>query len=222
MNETILVVEDESSIADFLTMSLSREGYRVLWARDGHEAVRTFQAEAPDAVLLDLFLPGLDGLEVLRRIRRLNSTPVLVVSVKDDEVDKVSALELGADDYITKPFSARELIARIRANLRKAQSPQLATRVHLGTLQIDWQRAEVHREGVRVFLTAREFEILGVLYQHRAQVLSREQLLERVWGHDFVGDDRVVDTSIKRLRKKIGSERIETLRGLGYRLSEEP
>ena len=244
VNETILVVEDEASIADFLTVSLTREGYRVLWARDGREALRLFRRDAPDAVLLDLCLPcctpdlagrsPLDGLEVLREIRLDDATsalhppegpsrgtPVLVVSVKNDEVDKVSALELGADDYVTKPFSARELIARIRANLRKTRPVGMESRVHFGALRIDWQRAEVHREDVRIFLTAREFEILGVLYHNRARVLTREQLLEKVWGHDFIGDDRVVDTTIKRLRKKIGAQQIETLRGLGYRLSEE-
>ncbi len=216
MKETILIVEDDESIAEFLTVTLSGEGYRVVIARDGREAVERFELEKPDAVLLDMMLPRLSGLEVLRTLRRSSETPILIVSVKDSESDKVSTLELGADDYITKPFSPRELVARLRTNLRKRGGE---VRVRLGDVEIDWQRADVYKSGVRIILTAREFEVLRVLYDHRERVLGRESLLEKVWGFDFEGEDRVVDTTIKRLRKKVGSELVETVRGLGYRLS---
>lgn len=216
MRETVLVVEDDESIAEFLTVTLSGEGYRVVLARDGREAVERFELEKPDAVLLDMMLPRLSGLDVLRTLRRSSETPILIVSVKDSESDKVSTLELGADDYITKPFSPRELVARLRTNLRKRGGE---VRVRLGDIEIDWQRADVYRSGVRIILTARELEVLRVLYDHRERVLGRESLLEKVWGFDFEGEDRVVDTTIKRLRKKVGSELVETVRGLGYRLS---
>lgn len=214
--DKILIVEDEEPIADFLKVSLTREGFQVVWARDGEEAVHLFARENPQAVLLDLLLPRLSGLEVLKAIRRTATTPILVVSVKDDESDKVVALELGADDYMTKPYSTRELVARIRANLRKAQQAQ--PRVRVGELEIDFQRAEVSRQGVRVFLTSREFELLRILHDQRDWVLSRDSLLEKVWGFDFDGDARVVDSTIKRLRKKVGQDLIETVRGTGYRL----
>jgi two-component system response regulator VicR len=217
VRETVLVVEDDESIAEFLTVTLSREGYKVVCARDGREAVDRFELDKPDAVLLDMNLPRLSGLDVLRVIRRNSETPVLIVSVKDSETDKVSTLELGADDYITKPFSPRELVARLRTNLRKRSSGEL--RVRLGDVEIDWQRADVYKSGVRIILTAREFEVLRVLYDHRERVLARDSLLEKVWGFDFDGEDRVVDTTIKRLRKKVGPEIVETVRGLGYRLS---
>ncbi len=217
MRETVLVVEDDESIAEFLTVTLAREGYQVVVARDGREAVERFEGDKPDAVLLDMNLPRMSGLDVLRVIRRNSETPVLIVSVKDGETDKVSTLELGADDYITKPFSPRELVARLRTNLRKRSTGEL--RVKLGDVEIDWQRADVYKSGVRIILTAREFEVLRVLYDHRERVLARDSLLEKVWGFDFDGEDRVVDTTIKRLRKKVGSEIVETVRGLGYRLS---
>ncbi|MEW6282481.1 MAG: response regulator transcription factor [Candidatus Eremiobacterota bacterium] len=217
MDQTILIVEDDDSIAEFLSVTLKREGYGVLCARDGREAVERFERHQPDAVLLDLMLPRMNGLEVLRAIRRSSEAPILIVSVKDGEADKVSTLELGADDYITKPFSPRELVARLRANLRKRSS--FEARVRLGDLEVDWRRADVYRGGARVLLTAREFELLRALYENRERVLSREVLLEKLWGFDFEGDGRVVDTTIKRLRRKIGPDRIETVRGLGYRLA---
>ncbi|MGE0492335.1 MAG: response regulator transcription factor [Vulcanimicrobiota bacterium] len=215
MHEKILVVEDEASIADFLQVNLSKEGFSVVWARDGLEAVELFGQHSPDLVLLDMMLPGLTGLDVLKRIRHHSEAPVLVVSVRDDEVDKVCALEMGADDYVTKPFSARELVARIRANLRVGRGQQ---RVRLADLEIDFRRAELFRDGVRIFLSAREFETLHLLYQNRDRVLTRDFFLERVWGYDYEGDPRVVDTTVKRLRRKIGADLVETVRGLGYRL----
>lgn len=217
MGAKILVVEDEETILDFLSFSLRKEGYDVITAREGTEAISLFHRESPDAVLLDLMLPTLDGLEVLKSIRTKSDAPVLVVTAKDEETDKICGLELGADDYITKPFSAKELIARIRANLRKGKG-RVPAKTRLGELEVDWQRAEIFKSGVRIFLTAKEFGLLRFLHENREKVLSREWLLDRIWGFDFYGDARVVDTTIKRLRKKIGPHLIETVRGIGYRL----
>lgn len=211
----ILIVEDDDSIADFLTVTLASKGFQVARASDGTMACRTFDEERPDAVLLDLNLPGMEGTEVLKHIRTTSEVPVLVVSVRNDEIDKVCTLELGADDYITKPFSARELVARIRTNLRTRKSTD--ERFTLGELEIDWKRAEVFRSGARVVLSRQEFEFLHFLFHNRDRVLTRSHLVERIWGHDFEGEDRVVDTTVKRLRRKIGARHIETVRGLGYR-----
>ncbi|MBT9584937.1 response regulator transcription factor [bacterium] len=215
MKKTILIVEDDDSIAEFLRQTLEREGFTVLHAPDGREAVRLFPGA--DAILLDQRLPRMSGLEVLREVRRTSQVPVLIVSVKGHESDKVAGLELGADDYITKPFSARELVARLRANLRKGEAAENRTR--LGDVEIDWARADVFRSGMRIVLTSREFGLLQALHEARERVLAREWLLERIWGYDFEGDDRVVDTTIKRLRAKVGADLIETVRGLGYRLA---
>ena len=211
----ILIVEDDDSIADFLTVTLASKGFQVARASDGPMACRTFDEERPDAVLLDLNLPGMEGTEVLKHIRTTSEVPVLVVSVRNDEIDKVCTLELGADDYIPKPFSARELVARIRTNLRTRKSTD--ERFTLGELEIDWKRAEVFRSGARVVLSRQEFEFLHFLFHNRDRVLTRSHLVERIWGHDFEGEDRVVDTTVKRLRRKIGARHIETVRGLGYR-----
>ena len=215
--ETVLVVEDDASIADFVTAALKEQGYGAAWARDGEEALMRFHQVAPQAVLLDLMLGRVSGLDVLSALRRVASLPVIVVSAKDDEEVIVEAFERGADDYITKPFSTRELLARLKANLRKSPSEGGTTR--LGDISVDWRRAEVSKSGMMVFLTAREFELLQILFLNRDLVLSRDQLLDRLWGHDYVGDARVVDTTVKRLRKKVGNDLIETVRGLGYRLA---
>lgn len=215
MKKTILIVEDDDSIAEFLRQALEREGFAVLHAPDGREAVRLFPGA--DAILLDQRLPRMSGLEVLREVRKTSQVPVLIVSVKGHESDKVAGLELGADDYITKPFSVRELVARLRANLRKGEATESRTR--LGDVEIDWARADVFRSGMRIVLTSREFGLLQALHEARERVLAREWLLERIWGYDFEGDDRVVDTTIKRLRAKVGADLIETVRGLGYRLA---
>ena len=212
----ILVVEDDESIGEFLLVTLRSKGFEMSWAQDGPSAVRLFEEELPDLVLLDLNLPGIDGTELLKWIRESSQVPVLIVSCRNDEIDKVCTLELGADDYITKPFSARELVARVRTNLRReAKSSEV---VVLGDLTVDWKRAEVSRSGIRVILSRQEFEFLRYLYQNRDRVLSRELLVERVWGYDFEGDTRVVDTAVKRLRRKIGAKLIETVRGQGYRM----
>jgi two-component system response regulator VanR len=215
--ETVLVVEDDASIADFVTAALKEHGYVAAWARDGEEALMRFHQVSPQAVLLDLMLGRVSGLDVLSALRRVAALPVIVVSAKDDEEVIVEAFERGADDYITKPFSTRELLARLKANLRKSPTESGVTR--LGELSVDWKRAEVSRAGMMIFLTAREFELLRFFFLNRELVVSRDLLLDRLWGHDYDGDARVVDTTIKRLRKKVGGSLIETVRGLGYRLS---
>lgn len=211
----IFLIEDDDSIADFLTVTLESRGFEVARADNGLEALQRFPHERPDAVLLDLNLPGLEGTEVLKEIRAASDVPVLIVSVRNDEVDKVCTLESGADDYITKPFSARELIARIRTNLRGV-SPVDETFQHEG-LEINWKRAEVFRDGAKVILSKQEFQFLHFLYQNRDRALTRSHLIERLWGYDFNGEERVVDTTVKRLRRKVGPRYIETVRGLGYR-----
>ncbi len=216
--ETVLVVEDDKSIADFVTAALTEHGYQADWAQGGEEALLRFHRVAPQAVFLDLMLGRLSGLDVLTALRRVSTLPIIVVSAKDDEDVIVEAFERGADDYITKPFSTRELLARLRANLRKA--PGDFGHTVLGEdLSIDWRRAEVLKRGVMVFLTGREFELLRFLFLNSDQVIARETLLERLWGQDYFGDHRVVDTTVKRLRKKVGNNLIETVRGLGYRLA---
>jgi two-component system, OmpR family, response regulator VicR len=215
LEKKILIVEDDDSIADFLRITLESYGFRVWRAAHGADAIPLFIREDPDAVLLDLNLPGLDGTEILKQIRAKSEVPVLVVSVRNDEVDKVCALELGADDYITKPFSARELVARVKTNLRgSTRGSQI---FEIEKLHIDWRRAEISRAGVRVILSSQEFDVLHHLFQNRDRVVSRSQLIEQVWGYDFDGDERTVDTTVKRLRRKIGSRLVETVRGRGYR-----
>ncbi len=215
--ETVLLVEDDPSIAGFVSSALTEQGYSPVWVPDGEAALLTFHRVSPRAVLLDLMLGRLSGLDVLSAIRRDSQLPVIVISAKDDEEVIVEAFERGADDYLTKPFSTRELLARLKANLRKSPSESGLTK--LGELTVDWRRAEVSRAGMMVFLTAREFELLQHFFLNQNQVMSRDHLLEKLWGYDFEGDARVVDTTIKRLRKKVGPDLIETVRGLGYRLS---
>ena len=216
-SETVLVVEDDPSIAGFVTAALTEQGYTPVWVSNGEEALLRFHEVSARAVLLDLMLGRISGLDVLTALRKLSAVPVIVISAKDDEEVIVEAFERGADDYLTKPFSTREMLARLKANLRK--SPRESGLTRLGELVVDWRRAEVSRGGMMIFLTAREFELLQHFFLNQNLVMSREQLLEKLWGYDYEGDDRVVDTTIKRLRKKIGPELIETVRGLGYRLA---
>jgi DNA-binding response OmpR family regulator len=227
-NPTILVVDDEPSIVDVLTYNLEKSHYQVLIARDGLQAIKVAQDQSPDLIILDLMLPGLDGLEVCRALRKEGDIPIIMLTARDEEVDRVVGLELGADDYVVKPFSMRELLARIKSVLRRTQAdPTLPTdHLEVSSLLLDPARHEVHWSGVPLPLSPLEFELLHTLMLHRGQVLSREQLLSRVWGYDFVGDARVVDTTIKRLRKKLGSQDpqaaklIVTVRGVGYKLTE--
>ncbi|WP_117168010.1 response regulator YycF [Paraliobacillus sediminis] len=227
MSQKILVVDDEKPIADILKFNLEKEGYTVICAYDGDEAVRLTDQENPDLLLLDIMLPNRDGNEVCREIRKRHSMPVIMLTAKDSEIDKVLGLELGADDYVTKPFSNREVIARVKANLRRQQVPVDNQRVNkdiqIGTLTIHPDAYTVTRNGTYVELTHREFELLHYLARHIGQVMTREHLLETVWGYDYYGDVRTVDVTVRRLREKIEEAPstpiwIVTRRGVGYYL----
>ncbi len=218
---TILVVDDEQSILDLARLYLEKEGYRVATATDGKQALQKHQELHPDLLVLDLMLPELDGLEVCRRIRQSASTPILMLTARNDDIDKIVGLELGADDYLTKPFNPRELTARIKAILRRIERGQRATRqISVGSLHIDLDRRAVRVEGRPIQLRAKEFDLLSALAQNAGLVLSRERLLEMVWGYDFYGETRTVDVHINHLREKLApsSVAIETVRGIGYKL----
>jgi two-component system response regulator VicR len=225
--QTILVVDDEPSIVDVLTYNLEKSNYRVLVARDGVQALKVAQEGAPDLVILDLMLPGLDGLEVCRALRKGGDIPIIMLTARDEEVDRVVGLELGADDYVVKPFSVRELLARVKTVLRRAQpEPSSPSDVlSISSLTLDPAGHEVHWAGEVLSLSALEFELLHTMMRHSGQVLSREQLLDLVWGYDYVGDLRVVDTAVKRLRNKLRAHNPEvagllvTVRGVGYKLT---
>jgi DNA-binding response OmpR family regulator len=222
----ILVVDDEPPIVDVLDYNLKRANYEVVIARDGQEALAKARREQPDLIILDLMLPLLDGLEVCRALRRERDVPIIMLTARDSEVDRVVGLELGADDYVVKPFSVRELMARVKNVLRRtAPRPAEAVQdsIRVDQLDVDPIRHEARLQGAILDLTALEFELLYTLARHAGQVLSREQLLERVWGYDYYGDLRVVDAAIKRLRAKLrqavpGTDLILTVRGVGYKL----
>ncbi|GGE05798.1 transcriptional regulatory protein WalR [Marinithermofilum abyssi] len=228
----ILVVEDEKPIADILQFNLSKEGYEVECVHDGDEAVHRIFQDPPDLVLLDLMLPGTDGIEVCRKVRQSFQMPIIMVTAKDSEVDKVLGLEIGADDYVTKPFSNRELLARIKANLRRSKNqpdqPPAASSSHVlqvGALAIDQSSYTVKKNKSALDLTHREFELLLYMAKHVNQVLTREHLLQSVWGYDYFGDVRTVDVTIRRLREKIEDDPsqpryIITRRGIGYTMRD--
>lgn len=223
----ILVVEDELPIADILKFNLEREGYLVVNAYDGEEALQMTFSEKPDLVLLDVMIPKKDGFQVLKEIRDRSQLPVLMVTAKEEEVDKVLGLELGADDYITKPFSIRELLARVKANLRRrgveevTENPEDKQVFRFSDLEINLTKYEVKKRGQVIELTLREFELLQFLAAKPDQVFSREQLLEEVWGYEYYGDIRTVDVTVRRLRVKVEDDSskpkfIFTKRGVGY------
>ena len=220
----ILIVEDEESLSEPLAFILQREGYQVTVAEDGPGAVAAFDKTGADLVLLDLMLPGLPGTEVCRQIRVTSNVPVIMVSAKDDEVDKVVGLELGADDYVTKPYSPRELVARIRAVLRRGTEPELAPMtLEAGPVRMDVERHVVTVDGSEQRLPLKEFELLEMFLRNPGRVLTRGQLIDRVWGSDYVGDTKTLDVHVKRLRAKIEPNPAEprlltTVRGLGYKL----
>ena len=240
--KTILVVDDEKMIINLLKHNLEKEGYNVIEAYDGLEAIDVATSEKPDLILLDIMLPKLDGLSVCKRIKNMMNVPILMVSAKDEELDKIVGLELGADDYITKPFSVRELLARIKANLRKAdvsvkseknvkteenkqEEKQVeikrANTIKIGVLTLDLDRFEVMINGKVVDLTLREFEVLKFLAAEPGQVVTREALLEKVWGYEYYGDIRTVDVTVRRIREKIEKDTsnpkiLITKRGVGY------
>jgi two-component system response regulator VicR len=228
MSTTILVVDDEPAIVDVLTYNLEKAHYRVVIARDGEEALKQVRHGRPDLIILDLMLPGMDGLEVCREIRREGDLPIIMLTARDEEIDRVVGLELGADDYVVKPFSVRELMARVKTVLRRVSTNLDTSKsiLSVNLLTLDPERHEVHWDGNLLSLSALEFEMLHTFMRHTGQVLSREQLLNMVWGYDYTGDMRVVDTAVKRLRSKMrtmdpgSADLLLTVRGVGYKLSD--
>ncbi len=226
MSKKILIVEDEKSISDIIKFNLEKEGYETLTAYDGEEGLSMALGDKPDLVLLDVMLPKMDGFAVCKKIRETSLVPVIMVTAKEEEIDKVLGLELGADDYITKPFSMRELMARIKANIRRTDFADLAKDnpsdvQEFGNLEIDMNRFEVRKNGTPLELTQREFELLKYLAVAEGRVFSREQLLEEVWGYEYYGDIRTVDVTVRRLREKLEDDSsdpkyIMTKRGIGY------
>jgi len=229
MAKKVLVVDDEKPISDIIKFNLEKEGYEVLIAYDGEEALARVEADDPDLIILDLMLPKIDGLEVAKRVRVKHSTPIIMVTAKDSELDKVLGLELGADDYVTKPFSDRELVARVKANLRRQEAVTTAADnrkadIKVGDLTIHPDAYTVTKRGENINLTHREFELLHYLARHLGQVINREHLLQTVWGYDYFGDVRTVDVTVRRLREKIEDnpshpEWLVTRRGVGYYLA---
>ncbi|MGE7094083.1 response regulator YycF [Lysinibacillus sp. NPDC048646] len=231
MNKTILVVDDEKPIADILQFNLIKEGYKVICAYDGDEALEKVEEEQPDLMLLDIMLPKRDGMEVCREVRKKYDFPIIMLTAKGSEIDKVLGLEMGADDYVTKPFSTRELIARVKANMRRLQvvasaaeeAQEESNEIVVGSLVIQPDAYLVMKREESIELTHREFELLHYLGKHIGQVMTREHLLQTVWGYDYFGDVRTVDVTIRRLREKIEDNPshpawIVTRRGVGYYL----
>jgi two-component system alkaline phosphatase synthesis response regulator PhoP len=228
-------VDDEKSIVELIKFNLEREGFQVLTAFDGNEALVKAREKKPELIILDVMLPGIDGIEICRSLSRDLSTrqiPIIMLSARTEELDKVLGLEMGADDYITKPFSPRELIARVKARIRRSHSMQDELRLKdrklvIRDVVIDCDRFEVTVKGEKLELTPKEFELLRFLAEKPGKVLSRELLLEKIWGYDFVGDSRTVDVHIRHIRQKLekapgAPNFIETVRGVGYRFKEEP
>ena len=226
MAERILIVEDEANIASFVKLYLEKAGFTVERAATGADGIARVKVAAPALVLLDLNLPDLDGLEVCRRIRALSQVPVLMLTARDDDVDKIVGLEVGADDYVTKPFNPRELVAQIKTILRRASAPVAAPAdrgvLTHGEIRIDAGRREVLVGSTAIQLAPKEFDLLWALMEHRGIVLTRDQLLERVWGYTFAGDTRTVDVHVRQVRRKIGDScPVVTVWGVGYKVSDD-
>ena len=237
--KTILIVDDEKPIVYILVYNLQKEGYETLEAYDGETAVELAIAKKPDLILLDVMLPRMDGLAVCKKIRHTLNVPILILSAKDEEIDKILGLELGADDYVTKPFSVRELMARVKANLRKVEvsqepvedvkeeiKPKKQNKIEVGDLYLDLDKFEVKIRGREINLTLREFEVLKYLAKQPGQVVTREVLLEKVWGYEYYGDIRTVDVTVRRIREKIEKDTsnpkiLITKRGVGYYISSK-
>jgi two-component system alkaline phosphatase synthesis response regulator PhoP len=221
--QTVLVVEDENSIASFVALYLKNAGYGIRTVGTGQEALDTLARERPDLIVLDLMLPDLDGLEVCKRVRQSSDVPILMLTARDEDVDKIIGLEVGADDYLTKPFNPRELVARVKSILRRSvpERRELQTRqITHGKLEIDAGRREVQVDGEEIQLAPKEFDLLWELLDHRGLVLTRDQLLERVWGYTFAGDTRTVDVHVRQLRRKLGdASPIVTVWGVGYKVA---
>ncbi len=224
--ETILVADDEASIRELLSLYLEREGFAVITAADGDAALAAARERQPDLIVLDLMMPKHSGYEVCRELRRDSDVPILMLTARSEEVDRIVGLELGADDYLGKPFHPRELTARVKAILRRAGAAPQRERgsVAVGPLRVDWRRHEATLDGAPLQLRNKEFELLRQLAEHEGIVLTREQLLETVWGYDYFGETRTVDVHVNQLRRKLSSDAlaIETVRGVGYKLVQRP
>ncbi|PKM83968.1 MAG: DNA-binding response regulator [Firmicutes bacterium HGW-Firmicutes-13] len=227
MKKKVLVVDDEKTLVKALTFNLEKEGYEVVTAYDGEEALKQVESDNPDLVILDLMLPGLDGFEVCRRVRKNLDIPIIMLTAKGDDIDKILGLELGADDYITKPFNPRELIARVKAILRRtdSQSSSIKNLIKVQDLQIDLYQHKVRVKGNEIDLTSKEFALLNLLATNPGRVYSREQLLEQIWGYNYYGDARTVDVHIRHLREKLETDPsnpryIITVWGTGYKFRE--
>jgi DNA-binding response OmpR family regulator len=225
-HHTVLVVEDEENIASFVAMYLKRAGFAVRAAATGNEGLEKASADPPSLIILDLMLPDLDGIDVCRRIRQRSDVPILMLTARDDDIDKIIGLEVGADDYLTKPFNPGELVARVKSILRRANPERRefeSAHLEHGDLRIDAGRREVTVAGREVQLAPKEFDLLWELLDHRGLVLTRDQLLERVWGYTFAGDTRTVDVHVRQLRRKLAEAcPIVTVWGVGYKVSTEP
>ncbi|HYE84118.1 MAG TPA: response regulator transcription factor [Clostridia bacterium] len=237
MSKRILVIEDEANIQELIKYNLEKNGYKVTVADNGVDGLEEALANVPDLILLDLMLPGLDGLEVCKRLRMEKQTkkiPIFMLTAKSEELDKVLGLELGADDYITKPFSIKELIARIRAAMRRISDDNTSEAsegkgvkiLKVNDIEIDCERYEVRKNGEKLALTLKEFELLKMLIENKGRVLTRDFLLDKIWGYDYVGETRTVDVHIRHVRQKINDDEgsnqmIETIRGVGYRFISE-
>lgn len=225
--EKILIVDDEEHIRELIKFNLDTNGYRTICADNGLEALRMVKSENPQLILLDVMLPNMDGYDVCKEIRRdnsISSTPIIMITAKGEEFDKVLGLELGADDYMTKPFSIRELIARVKAILRRTNIKPIDNSYSFGTVNIDFEKHEVTKEGAKVELTLKEFELLEILIKNKGRVMTRDFLLDEIWGYEYIGETRTVDVHIRHLRQKIEDDDknpkyIETIRGIGYRFS---
>jgi len=227
--ENILVVDDEEHIQELLRFNLENNGFKVLCAGDGIEALKLAREEIPQLVLLDLMLPKMNGYDVCKEIRKdisISNTPIIILTAKSEELDKVLGLELGADDYLTKPFSVRELVARVKAILRRTKIQQVDKTFSFGNIIIDFPKHEVIKATEKVELTLKEFELLEILIIHKGRVITRDFLLDKIWGYEYIGETRTVDVHIRHLRQKIEEDDknphfVETVRGIGYRFNLE-
>jgi DNA-binding response OmpR family regulator len=221
--QTVLVVEDEASIASFVALYLKNAGYTVKAVANGTDALAQVEAEQPALIVLDLMLPDMDGIEVCRRIRQRRDVPILMLTARDEDIDKIIGLEVGADDYMTKPFNPRELVARVKSILRRSTTDRRdseTAEIHHGDLHVDAGRREVHIGDEEIQLAPKEFDLLWELLDHRGVVLTRDQLLERVWGYTFAGDTRTVDVHVRQVRRKLGdASPIVTVWGVGYKVA---
>lgn len=227
----ILIVEDDRTLLDVLKYNLAKEGFEVATAADGVEAIEAAKSDKPDLILLDVMLPRIDGFEVLRIVRRYLAVPIMMLTAKAEEIDKVVGLELGADDYMTKPFSMRELVARVRAMLRRMElmkqemKPPDASVVKAGDLELDIDRHQISLRGSMLSLSPKEFDLLAFLVQNRGHVFTRDYLLEKIWGYDYVGDSRTIDVHVRWIRQKLEVDAAHprcllTVRGVGYKFEE--